>query len=235
MRTNNKNLIIKESIKLFYTQGYEKTTIRQIAKACNMAHPSIFNHFKNKSAIGDVMFYRFVRGTVLMTQRYIRANGIDVNSTHMAMVFYWAVHYFFIKNDSRYFKFIMDYYTFQKADETKKKDYFDQLFRRLIPKSVEIPSEKKTLYTRLIIHAMYVLSLSYYESRLSFEETVIEHFYMFYSIFKIDRGITDSEISEFIQTLQIEKYIVSNLLEDVLLSDFGRPYQNLDIDNLFPT
>jgi len=233
MQKNNKTLIVQESIKLFYKQGYNKTTMRQIGQACNIAHPSIFNHFKNKSAIADVMFYRYLHGIICMTQRYIEDKGIDLGATHEAMAFYWTAHYYYVKNDSGYLNFLREHYTVEKMSEPLVNDYFEQVLRNLILWEYKTTPGKQILYTRLITSSLLILSLSYYENSISLEEAVIEHFYLLYSTFKIKRGISDKGISTFIRNLDIKKYLNSNLLEDVLLSDFGKPYQPLDTNDLF--
>ena len=46
-----KNIIIKEASKLFISQGYTKTTIRQIAEICNLGRGHLYYYFKKKEDI----------------------------------------------------------------------------------------------------------------------------------------------------------------------------------------
>jgi AcrR family transcriptional regulator len=46
---NSKASIFKTGVGLFVSQGYEATTILQIAKAVGVTEPAVFYHFKSKS------------------------------------------------------------------------------------------------------------------------------------------------------------------------------------------
>ena len=46
-----KDIIIKESIKLFYRNGYSKTSVRDIVKAARITNSSLYNHFTSKEEI----------------------------------------------------------------------------------------------------------------------------------------------------------------------------------------
>lgn len=232
MQTTNRDLIIQESIKLFYTNGFNKTTMRQIAKACNIAHPSIFNHFRSKTEIADIMFFRFLNGFDRITQKYIDDKKLDRGETHEALVFYWSAHYYFIKKDHGYFNFLRDLFTLKKMGDPVIVSNFGKVFERFLHLHYDEPLKKQILYSRLAISASMVISASYYDGIISLEEAVIEHFYVLYSTFKIKRGITDNEIAEFLFNLDIPKYMNIDFLKDALLSDGGKPYGN-DIFPLF--
>lgn len=51
-----RNTIIKEASKLFIQQGYTKTTIRQIADACNLGRGHLYYYFKKKE---DIVLYLY--------------------------------------------------------------------------------------------------------------------------------------------------------------------------------
>ena len=48
---NKKAAIFKTAIRLFAAQGYEATTTLQIAREVGVTEPTVFYHFKNKSAL----------------------------------------------------------------------------------------------------------------------------------------------------------------------------------------
>lgn len=230
---NTKEMIASESIKLFYENGYQKTSMRQIAEACNISHPTIFSHFKNKNAIADIMFYRYLHGFVSMTGRYIEDKGIDISANHEAMVFYWTAHYYYLKEDRRYFNFLQEYCTLQKMTDFVNVNYFRQVFKKFILVNYKETLENQLLYMRIISSVVLVISQSYYEDLISLEAAVMEHFHHLYATFKINRGISNEGIIEFLQNFDEKKYLGHCLLEDVLLSDFGKPYQNISHENLF--
>jgi len=53
---NNREYIFNEAVRLFCEQGYEATTIRQIANAAHVQGASIYFYFENKEAILDEIF-----------------------------------------------------------------------------------------------------------------------------------------------------------------------------------
>jgi len=228
-----KDLIIRESIKLFYENGLNKTSLRQIAKACRIAHPSIFNHFKNKSAIADVMFYRYLRGFVRMTLGYIEAEGLDMTQSHEAMVFYWAANYHYVKRDRRYFQFLKEHAILPKANDFLVITYFRQILRNFISIHYNRPLEVQYLYIRIITSTLLIIFQTHYEGLISLETAMTEHFRHFYTTFGIEPGVLPDDISAFLTRLDKETYLKFDLFNDVLLTDFGRPYKNSDIDNLF--
>lgn len=50
-RSNQRNLIIKKSKALFREHGYQKTSVRMIAKECNFEVSNIYNYFGSKENI----------------------------------------------------------------------------------------------------------------------------------------------------------------------------------------
>ena len=48
---NTKQRILQTASELFASQGYDVLSMRDIAKACNLKAPSLYNHFKDKQAI----------------------------------------------------------------------------------------------------------------------------------------------------------------------------------------
>ncbi len=59
-KTNNKEKIIQKSINLFSKHGYDRVTIRQIAKEVGIKESSIYNHFKSKETILDTILNQYI-------------------------------------------------------------------------------------------------------------------------------------------------------------------------------
>ena len=128
----NKEIIIENSIKLFYEYGYEKTTMRKIAEASGITHPAIFNHFKNKAEIAGILMQRYILGVVAITENYIRENNISDNEIYKAFMFYWTAHYYYLKKEFTYFKFTSEFFHNPSNASEYKNDYFEQIFRKII-------------------------------------------------------------------------------------------------------
>lgn len=54
-KTLNRQRILEVAAALFNEQGYEKTTTRDISKACGMAKGTLFNYFPNKETLAMTM------------------------------------------------------------------------------------------------------------------------------------------------------------------------------------
>lgn len=53
-----KQLILKEGLRLFATQGLSGTSIRDIAAASGYSNPALYKHFKTKEALAVTLFER---------------------------------------------------------------------------------------------------------------------------------------------------------------------------------
>jgi AcrR family transcriptional regulator len=61
-KENTRNLILERTLQLIFIQGVINTSTKQIADACNLAHGTIFAHFKNREElIGSVIKSELIR------------------------------------------------------------------------------------------------------------------------------------------------------------------------------
>ena len=67
-RENTKQAIVREALRLFSVQGFEATSVSQIADAVGIRKASLYCHFENKQAILDAV--------VALTQEYYSAHSI---------------------------------------------------------------------------------------------------------------------------------------------------------------
>ncbi|MGI5214383.1 TetR family transcriptional regulator [Plantactinospora sp. CA-290183] len=49
--------LMRHALRLFLTQGYDATTVNQIAEAAGVSHMTFFRYFANKSAVFDMSVY----------------------------------------------------------------------------------------------------------------------------------------------------------------------------------
>ncbi len=224
----SKKKLIRESIRLFYKDGYQNTTMRKIADASGISHPAIFAHFKNKAQIGTLLIYRYINGVVTLTRRYIADTGIDPAMNHEPLVFYWTIHFHMMKEDQRLFNFSREFYASQDIYENESSPVFLQMFLDLLQGShsqdLEQNLEDLKLQTQLVSTVASIMVYNCYAKRISLEKAVIEYFNLLYSILKIQRNISVRDIEAFLSRKAYLQYLNFNLLEEVLLTDFGREY-----------
>ena len=67
---DTKQRILKKSLELFSTKGYDAVSVGEIAKAVGIKAPSLYNHFPSKQAIFDAI----VESTAATTKK-IRAGS----------------------------------------------------------------------------------------------------------------------------------------------------------------
>ena len=59
-KRNTKELILRESLKLFSKRGYDGVSVRDIAKAVGIRESALYKHFSNKQEIFDVIIERMI-------------------------------------------------------------------------------------------------------------------------------------------------------------------------------
>ena len=220
----SKKKLIRESIKLFYKEGYQQTTMRKIADASGISHPAIFAHFKNKAQIGTLLIYRYIHGVVTLTRRYMFDHGINPATNHEPLVFYWTIHFHMMKEDERLFNFTRAFYASQDMYTHDSNAAFLQMFLDLLHESRRLNKNDLGLQTQLVVTVASIFSYNCFTGRLTLKKTVTEYFNLLYSILKIERRISIERIQEFVEGGAYLPYLDFNLLEDVLLTDFGREY-----------
>ena len=72
---NKKEQILQDIAELFYVNGYEKTSIRDISKSLNISKPGLYYHFTNKQEMLFDMIYDFMEKTNL--QLFNELSGLN--------------------------------------------------------------------------------------------------------------------------------------------------------------
>ncbi|NOZ91308.1 MAG: TetR/AcrR family transcriptional regulator [Epsilonproteobacteria bacterium] len=65
MKKSTKELILEVSLKLFSTNGYKATTVRDIAKIVGITQSGLYNHFRNKEDILDTLINTLMESAVV--------------------------------------------------------------------------------------------------------------------------------------------------------------------------
>ena len=138
MKNNpNRSLILNTARKFFYQLGYKKTSIRMIASELNMSNVNLFNYFKNKREILDVLFDNFF-DSMFIPQYQIR--GEDEHPIETILIGIYTFHYMlsynkrfsdlydealeediiiriFVKNQHKFYKQIANNYSYPKIND----------------------------------------------------------------------------------------------------------------------
>jgi len=222
---HKKELIIRESLRLFYQEGYEKTTMRKIAQACGVSHPAIFKHFKNKAQAAELLLYRYVQGIFTQTRRYVAKQQIDIGLSHKGLAFYWTLHFTTMKIDSRFARFLQEYNASQDFFLSPVNGFLLEVFKVFLNWEYGKDYEEFWLYSRLLSSSASIIGFGCSQSKITVEKGVIELLYLLYSVIKAERCISDWEVSQLVRGPEVGEYLSFDLLNDMLLSNFGTPYE----------
>lgn len=92
MDFNLRNEILECSKKLFFQNGYNKTSIRQIANALNIHHPNIYYYFKSKKDIAFTLYGNIYQELDKKISECIPSRDVYYTATYLRLhykVFYW--------------------------------------------------------------------------------------------------------------------------------------------------
>ena len=111
--------MIENSIKIMATEGYDKFSLRKVAKACGVSHTAPYRHFKNKdslvAAILDQVNYKFDQ----ILQDAVRKYAEDLQSQLKEMAFLYVK---FLVENPEYMKFLF-FSDFNKNFPAENKDF----------------------------------------------------------------------------------------------------------------
>lgn len=154
MKKNSKSLIVQEAIKLFNTQGYSGTSLRDIAKNANVNIANIAYYFENKQGLLEFCFTSFFEQYLFEMEAAL--NGIDESPKETLRKIVANLIYFQSKNtqltrfilremsiDSQIVREIMTTYSL------KEKFYFQKVLERGIEKGEIKPHSSNYMIIQL--------------------------------------------------------------------------------------
>ena len=106
---NTREKVITEAAKQFYLQGYKDTTMRALAAAVGIKHPSLFSIFQNKSAIASVLLTRYFDGLDRSAKQFIEEKGLTDDPKTRLLTFQ-ALNYNLVYIDRRFAEFFSSFY-----------------------------------------------------------------------------------------------------------------------------
>lgn len=107
--TNTRSRVVEEAAKQFYLQGFKETTMRSLATAVGIKHPSLFSIFENKSAIASVLLQRYYNGVQKQASELIGTGTSDYPQGEL-LAFY-ALNFCLVYEDRRFAEFFSGFYS----------------------------------------------------------------------------------------------------------------------------
>ncbi|MCB6570678.1 TetR/AcrR family transcriptional regulator [Eubacterium limosum] len=227
---NNREIILDNALKLFYEKGYENTSLREIAKMSDIAHTSIFNHFKNKAEIASILLSRFISSLIKLTERYLEEMD-SKNNSKTAYLFYWSAHFYFISNEIRFYSY---YYKFSdKVPPEQRPQYLRILFQDLMKFEYECTDQESSMHEQIVSDVLGIIENEYHKKALDIAGAIALLTDIIIAATKIDLQISKEDIEGFIADLDYEQYVKCDVLQDMILTNLGTPFNpnnNLDYD-----
>ncbi|NLN98573.1 MAG: TetR/AcrR family transcriptional regulator [Eubacteriaceae bacterium] len=180
METNTKDIIIRTATKLFYQFGYNKTTLRKIAKTYGYSHTALFTYFKNKGEIGSILQTNYLYELVAQTKAFLKSHHCPEDDPLMAFYYYWYLHFTFLKKDRHFANFYFEYYEaenpqFVQVSLTTGKEITRDLFKLHLSRSVWVDRLNYEMIT-----AMDMIVASHYSQDKITIDNALEYLYNFF-------------------------------------------------------
>lgn len=128
-----KERIQQTAIKLFYEQGYQKTTIAQIAKACDISTGVVSYHYKTKNLMGNELngIFSLKRKNVIAKKYYDKYKTYNLQ---YAIAMEWRLLFNMFLKDPHVLRFQIELSNFGSNDKTSitlehRIKYFERYFK----------------------------------------------------------------------------------------------------------
>jgi AcrR family transcriptional regulator len=110
-QSDTKKRIITVASELFYSYGYEKTTLRMIAQQIGISHVSILSHFNNKSEIGNEVFLKYINGLIRICQELKDKLPPEYSQEgYHFQVLWWSLHFTLLSENPAFRRFFISHY-----------------------------------------------------------------------------------------------------------------------------
>ncbi|MDP4162013.1 MAG: forespore capture DNA-binding protein RefZ [Bacillota bacterium] len=210
MKKNSKSIIVQEAIKLFNTQGYSGTSLRDIAKKANVNIANIAYYFDNKQGLLEFCFTTFFEQYLSEMEEAVAV--LDEGAMASLRNLVSNLIYFQCKNihltrfiiremsiDSQIVREIMTTYSL------KEKFYFQKILERGIEKGEFKPHSSNYL----IIQLKSLLNMPFlYSHYLSEVLHVLPH----------ERYFADQYIREIFQWMESSLFTEAKFPEEIVVS-----------------
>ena len=192
--TDTREKVLAEAAKQFYLQGYKKTTMRSLANAVGIKHPSLFSIFENKSDIAATILSKYYFGM----QRYATENVLgntNINDSDLqSLLLFYAMNYVQVYTDHHFAQFYSEFY---EEDRLK----VDEVILQLGHLNDEVLSRDDNVTLRLEFESLGVISMMLIkhlsENTLDAKEATLYFVSKIYNIQKTYWNLSFSDIEKY--------------------------------------
>ena len=135
--------MIEEAAKEFYLQGYKATTMRSLASAVGIKHPSLFSLFENKSAIASVIMSKYYQGVEGSARKFVEEHPDPVNEEEAVRLVFYAMNYILLYEDRHIAEFLTSFYD---EDSEAVDRVIDSLHHLETPEEIAGDEFTRTMY-----------------------------------------------------------------------------------------
>ncbi|MCL2151223.1 MAG: TetR/AcrR family transcriptional regulator [Coriobacteriia bacterium] len=107
---DTKSRIITAAAKLFFENGYEQTTLRQIAKQVGMTHVSILKHFDSKLELATQTINDYLNGLRRTCDALIASFPADMPDDYFRHLLWWSLHFKMLADNQPFRRFYISFY-----------------------------------------------------------------------------------------------------------------------------
>ena len=102
--------MLQEAARQFYLQGYKATTMRSLASAVGIKHPSLFSLFENKSAIAAVIMAKYYQGVQEAAEALVREDPGGLAEKDAVLLAFHAINFGLLYEDKHIAEFFTSFY-----------------------------------------------------------------------------------------------------------------------------
>ncbi|MDR0459360.1 MAG: TetR/AcrR family transcriptional regulator [Coriobacteriales bacterium] len=108
---DTKTRITQAAARLFFKNGYAKTTMRAIGEEVGISHVSILSHFNNKADIASTTWWNYIRGLQLKCDQIISElpPPYQQNAEYYRQILWWTLHYKLLSDNQAFREFFISF------------------------------------------------------------------------------------------------------------------------------
>ena len=197
--TKRRKQVVQTATKIFYEKGYHGTTMRELAKTCNLTTGALYHYFRNKDEILHLIVKSYAdHGLTLRTFRRKFKNASVAEALHACIEKYYKIVdddgdtiLFFNREIRKFNKSDRDYLLKRQVDVV-------EFFNSLLTAGIETGEFKVNYPTLLIAHNILMLGQIYVTRRWFLKKR--------YTLQEYTRMQADIMLKEVLQNSNLTKY-----------------------------
>lgn len=185
--TPMQDTILTKAKKLFWTKGYDKTSIKDIAKACNCTPGNIYNHFRTKEEIAYRIFINNL-GELIEAIQPLENDNTSNPVEQLKVLIKEHMKHNMAPPQGGFLNFEQDMYNLMpshRKEVIKIRDKYDKILRTVLRRGIDagVFAEIDEKIADFAIASVVVRARLWYspKGRLSVDEISEEIFNLFYN------------------------------------------------------